>query len=120
MTKNKKKKAQPKPNLTKEVSTLANQIALALKTAKDSEELKGFGRDTVSGLRSAGNRIVAAIQKAKESGAMQDIKAQTQKVLNIGKKKTKKTVDNVSENLATGLHHISKELKGIAEQLKKK
>ena len=120
MKKSKKRKVQLKPDLTKEVGTLANKIASALKAAKDSDELKGFGRETTGSLRAAGSRIVTAIQKAKKSDAMQDIKAQSQKMLDIGKSRTKKAVKDVENNLAVGLQHIGNELQNIAERLKKK
>ena len=95
-------------------------MAKALKAAKNSEELKEIKEETFGGLRATGSRIVTALEKAKESDSLQDIKAQAQKVFDIGKSKGERTVGNVSENLALGLRRVSRELESLANRLNKK
>lgn len=115
-----KKKAAAELNLSKELAALASHIGKALKAAKDSAELRGIKEETLSGLRATGSRIVIALEKAKESDSLQDIKTQAKKVYDIGKIRTKHTVGNAGENLAIGLRHIGKELEALAERLIKK
>lgn len=115
----KRKRAKPEPDLRKEVTTLATRIVSALRTARDSEELKSLKQEARNGLRAAGNRIVEAVETAKESAATRKLKSQAKRVLDIGKDRTGKTVKDFSGNLARGLQTISQELNHIAERLKK-
>ena len=86
---NKRKRSQTKPTFSRELGTLANQIVGALKAAKDSEELREMGKGARHNIRAAGNRIIEAVQKAKNSSETRVIKAQAQKVFDIGKTQTK-------------------------------
>lgn len=113
------KKNAGEPNLGKEVAALAGHIGRALKSAKDSEELKQLQRETAQGLRAAGGRIVSAVEKAKRSRSTKQIKAQANKVLEIAKDRGKPTMENVSKNLSAGLRFISQELEALADRLSK-
>lgn len=114
-----KKRMGTKPNLTKEVAALADNIGKALKAAKSSAELKDLKEETLDSLRTASTRIVEALEKAKQSDSLRDIKDQAQKVYDIGKIKTQQTVGNIGGNLAFGLRRISRELDALADRISK-
>lgn len=67
-----------------------------------------------------GEKVVSALQTAKESDQGRKVGDQLKKVVILGKESGKETAEKVRENLKKGLKGVGAELAKIADRLEKR
>ncbi|MBI5624140.1 MAG: hypothetical protein HY924_10200 [Elusimicrobia bacterium] len=109
-----------RPNLTKEVTELGKQVERAIRAAAKSPEVRGLGEEISRSLQRVGEKVVDALQTAKQSDQGRKVGEQFKKVVDLGKESGKETAEKVRENLTKGLKGIGAELSKIADKLEKR
>ena len=113
------RKSRPASKLSQEIGVLAGQIGDAIKSAAHSKEVKGLHTEVSASVRSISKRVTKAVKKAQQSEKLDAIKGQTRKVLSLGKEEGLKATEQLRQNLTAGIDAAAKELRRLAEKLKK-
>lgn len=114
-----KRKAGRGP-VVRELMALGRKVQGALQAAAGSRHVSGIKDDAVGGVRHVGRRLSEALEDARKSEELREVRSQARKVVSAGRKQGEETVDALRANIAEGLRMLSRELAGLAGRIRKK
>ena len=104
-------------SVTREVAALGQQVAETLKAVAQSQELRAVGTEITHSIKRVSEKVVDAVNTAKESGKPRELGSQLGKVVRTGKKRGAEAGEVLRVNLAAGLREIGNELTRLAQRL---
>lgn len=94
--------------IVEELSELGRQLGAAFKAAWESEERRKLQQEIREGLAALGDQLEEAVQTARESEALQELRADLQKAVETARQS--EPAQDIGEGLLKGLRQINRQL----------
>ena len=104
--------------ITDELSKLGQQVAVAFKSAWDSDDRKRLQAEIIDGLQKFGDEITQTLDKAGKSETAQDLRTKAEQV--AADLRDKGVVEDIRKGIIGGLDVINSELSKLVEKLEPK